>query len=50
VRKAVEALGGEYQLHYKNLIQAILPISALETMAKRPDVKVIHEPRRALKP
>ena len=50
VRKAVEALGGEYQLHYKNLMQAILPISALEAMAKRPDVKVIREPRRAFKP
>jgi len=50
VRKAVEAVGGEYQLHYKNLMQAILPISALETMAKRPDVKVIREPRRAVKP
>jgi hypothetical protein len=50
VRKAVEALGGEYQLHYKNLVQAFLPVSALETMAKRPDVRVIREPRRAVKP
>ena len=50
VRKAVEAIGGEYQLHYRNLLQAILPISALETMAKRPDVEIIREPRRAVKP
>jgi hypothetical protein len=49
VRKAVEAIGGEYQLHYRNLVQAILPILALETIAKRPDVEIIREPRRAVK-
>jgi hypothetical protein len=50
VRKAVEAIGGDYQLHYRNLVQVILPISVLETMAKRPDVEIIREPRRAVKP
>jgi hypothetical protein len=48
VRKAVEAIGGKYQLHYRNLLQTMLPISALETLAERPDVKIIREPQLAV--
>ena len=48
VRKAVEAMGGEYQLHYRYLIQALVPISALGVLAKRSDVQIIREPRRAI--
>jgi hypothetical protein len=47
VRDAVEAVGGKYQLHYKNLVQALLPIDKLEIVAQRPDVLLIREPRRA---
>jgi hypothetical protein len=48
VRKAVEAIGGEYQLHYRNLVQVLVPISALRVLAKRTDVQIIREPRRAI--
>jgi hypothetical protein len=48
VRKAVEAMGGEYELHYGNLIQALVPISVLGVLAKRSDVHIIREPRRAI--
>jgi len=47
IRAAVETAGGEYQLHYKNLVQALMPIGALEVLAQRPDVQIIREPRRA---
>lgn len=47
LREAIEALGGEYQSHYGNLLQALVPVDALETLAQRPDVEVIREPRRA---
>lgn len=48
VREEVEAVGGEYQLHYQNLLQALVPIGELEALAGRPDVQIIREPQRAI--
>jgi hypothetical protein len=48
VRKAIETAGGEYQGHYKTLLQALVPINALESLAQRPDVQFIREPQRAM--
>lgn len=48
VRAAVEAVGGTYQLHYKNLLQAMVPLDALESLTQRPDVLFIREPRGAV--
>lgn len=46
VKAAVETLGGEYQLHYEGLLQALIPIDALESLAERPDVQLVREPLR----
>ena len=46
--EAVEALGGEYQCQYENLLQSLVPTEALESLAERPDVKVVRKPRRAM--
>lgn len=48
LREAVEALGGEYQTHYEMVLQALVPIDALESLAKRLDVQAIREPRRPI--
>jgi subtilisin family serine protease len=48
LKKAVEALGGEYQGHYEGMLQALMPMGALESLAQRPDVLVIREPRRPI--
>ena len=48
VRDAMEAVGGAYQTHYRNLLQALVPIGELEVLAERPDVQVIREPRRPI--
>jgi hypothetical protein len=48
VRVAVEACGGDYQLHYRTLLQAMVPVIALEILSQRPDVAIIREPRRAI--
>jgi hypothetical protein len=48
LKEAVEALGGEYQGHYETLLQALVPIDALESLAGRPDVQVVREPRRPI--
>lgn len=48
VRIAVKACDGEYQLHYRTLLQAMVPITALKILAKRPDVESIREPQRAI--
>jgi hypothetical protein len=48
VRCAVETVGGEYQAHHRNLLQALVPIGGLEVLAQRPDIQVIREPRRAI--
>lgn len=46
VRKTVETHGGEYELHYRNRLQAMVPFNVLEVLANRSDVLLIHEPRR----
>ncbi len=48
LREAVEALGGEYQTDYKALLQAMVPIPALDALAERVDVKLVREPQRPL--
>ena len=45
---AVEAAGGEYQAHYRNLVRALVPIGELEALSGRSDVQVIREPRRPI--
>ncbi len=50
LKEAVEAMGGEYQGHYETLLQALVPIAALESLAERADVQLIREPRRAVTP
>ena len=47
LRAAIETVGGEYQGHHETLLQALVPLDALELLARRPDVEVIREPRRA---
>ncbi len=48
IRETVEALGGEYQGHYETLLQALVPIDALESLAEQPDVWFVRDPRRAI--
>jgi len=48
VRTAVKACGGDYQLHYRTLLQAMVPVTALEILAQRPDVENIREPQRLI--
>jgi hypothetical protein len=47
---AIEAVGGEYQGHYEAVVQALVPIDALESLAQRSDVQAIREPRRPAVP
>ena len=46
--KAIEASGGQYQGHYKDLVQALVPIDSVEALAARPDVLYVREPQRAV--
>ena len=48
IREAVNACGGVYQLHYRNLLQAKVPLGSLEALSQRQDIKVIREPQRAI--
>jgi subtilisin family serine protease len=48
VREAVKDMGGKNQLHYRNLLQAFVPISALKALAGRPDIQLIREPQRVI--
>ncbi len=48
IRETVEALGGEYQGDYQTLLQALVPIDALESLAGRADVWLVRDPRRAI--
>ena len=48
IRTAVKACGGEYQLHYRNLLQAMVPLDSLEALSQRQDITVIREPQRAV--
>ena len=36
------------QGHYKGLVQALVPIDALVSLAELPDVQQIREPQRAV--
>jgi hypothetical protein len=47
---ALGAVGGEYQGHYEAVMQALVPIDALESLAQRSDVQAIREPQRAVVP
>ncbi len=46
LKETIEAVGGEYQGHYQTLLQALVPIDALEALAQRPEVQVIRQPQR----
>jgi hypothetical protein len=46
LREAVETAGGAYQAHCEALLQALVPLDALELLAQRPDVELIRELRR----
>ncbi|MBC8445900.1 MAG: S8 family serine peptidase [Chloroflexi bacterium] len=48
LKETIEALGGEYQTRYETLLQALVPIDALESLAGRPDVQRVREPRRPM--
>lgn len=50
LKEAVEAVGGEYQGHYQTLLQALVPISTLESLADRSDVQAIRQPQRPAGP
>jgi hypothetical protein len=50
IEETVEAVGGENQGHYKAVVQALVPIDSLESLAQRSDVQVIREPQRAVIP
>jgi hypothetical protein len=45
---AVEAVGGVYEGHYQTLLQAMVPIDALETLTQRSDVQLIRNPIRPI--
>lgn len=45
-KEAIESVGGEYEGHYQTLLQALIPIGALESLAQRPDVLAIRQPIR----
>lgn len=47
IRQEIDTLGGEYEGHSQNLMQALVPLDALETLAQRPEIKMIRVPRRA---
>lgn len=46
--EAIEGQGGEVQGHYKGLVQALVPIEALVSLAELPEVQQIREPQRAV--
>jgi hypothetical protein len=48
VLDAVESVGGEFQIQYKNRLQVFVPIGMLEELAHRSDILIIREPRRAV--
>jgi subtilisin family serine protease len=43
---ATEVLGGQIQARYETLVQALVPIGALEALAGRPGVQFVREPHR----
>jgi hypothetical protein len=45
---AIQAAGGEYQGHYKAVVQALVPIDSLESLAQRSDVQVVREAQQIM--
>jgi hypothetical protein len=50
IKETVETVGGEYQGHYKTVLQALIPIDGLGALADRPDVQVVRLPQRPALP
>jgi hypothetical protein len=50
LKETIETVGGEYQGHYETLLQVLIPIDDLESLAERPDVQVVRLPQRAVTP
>jgi hypothetical protein len=50
LKETVETVGGEYQGHQKTLLQVLVPIGAMESLAERPDVQVVRLPQRPVLP
>jgi hypothetical protein len=46
--EVIEDQGGEVQGYYKGLVQALVPIEALVSLAELPEVQQIREPQRAV--
>jgi hypothetical protein len=46
--EAVAGEGGEVQGHYEGLLEALVPIEALASLAELPEVQQIREPQRAV--
>jgi hypothetical protein len=46
--EAVASQGGEVQGHYEGLMEALVPIEALVSLAELPEVQQIREPQRAV--
>jgi hypothetical protein len=48
LQEAVEAAGGEYRGHYEDLMEAMVPLEALASLAARPEVQLIRPPQQAI--
>jgi len=48
VTELVKSLGGNVETGYENLIQAIVPIAQLKSLANDPDVKLVRLPIEAI--
>jgi hypothetical protein len=48
LKEAVEAAGGEYRGHYESLMEALVPIGELASLAARPEVQLIRPPQQAI--
>jgi hypothetical protein len=48
MRETVESLGGEVQTHYRGLLQAMVPVGALESLAGHPEVSLVRQPSRSI--
>ena len=48
LQEAVEAAGGVYRGHYEGLMEAMVPIEELESLAANPGVQVIRPPQQAI--
>lgn len=48
LQEAIQASGGEYLGHYEGLMEAMVPIEELVSLAARPEVQIIREPQQAI--